>query len=198
MNQEKIEAISTAREWLESNSVIVDTETTGFSSTDEVIEIAAIDTSGAHLFFSRVKPKNPIPEEAQRYHKITNTDVAFCPTWPDLHERIEALLRGRPIIAYNSDYDSRLINQSAMGWGLQPIWADWKCAMKLFARFYQEPGPARYQAAGDNWKWQKLIKAVKFCKAQEREEHRAINDCLMTLDVLKYMASQLKENESER
>lgn len=61
---------------------VVDLETTGFDSTDSIVEIGAVDLIGedvvlvgAQLF----RPPQPIPPQASAIHHITDDHVGLCP-----------------------------------------------------------------------------------------------------------------------
>ena len=68
---------------------IIDLETTGLMTADEVVEIGAIDLDcdsgeirvvGSHL----VRPRNAIPPETSAVHHLTDADVASAPAWEDV------------------------------------------------------------------------------------------------------------------
>ncbi|MBE3864750.1 3'-5' exonuclease, partial [Vibrio parahaemolyticus] len=96
------------------NAIILDTETTGLDSQAEIVEFTAICAhTGKVIVNELVKPTCSIPAEATAIHGITDEDVKDA---PDFHlvfsNHFLPLLNGRPIIIYNSDFDTRLIIQS--------------------------------------------------------------------------------------
>ena len=58
--------------WLNSDHVIIDTETTGLMASDEIIEITIINMRGEILLNTLVKPSRPIPPEVTKINNITN------------------------------------------------------------------------------------------------------------------------------
>lgn len=75
--------------------VILDTETTGLSSRDEICQIAIIDGLGNVLIDRLVKPTVDIPFEAQAIHGISNTMVQSAQFFQDLMPEILSILKGK-------------------------------------------------------------------------------------------------------
>ncbi|MCX2515826.1 3'-5' exonuclease [Pseudomonas aeruginosa] len=175
-----------AAAWLESNALILDTETTGLDGDAEVIELAVIDCAGQTLIDTLVRPFRPIPADASAIHGITDQMVAAAPGWADVRgQLLELLASGRHLVIYNAGYDLRLIRQSDALHGLEtPVLAA-HCAMLTYAEHWGDIDPRR----GD-YRWQRLGNAA----AQQGVEiqgtaHRALADCLTTLGILRAMAS---------
>lgn len=61
--------------------VILDTETTGLTLRNQIIEINVIDLTGKILLNSLVKPTINIPAEAASIHGITNEMVHDAPSY---------------------------------------------------------------------------------------------------------------------
>jgi len=95
--------------------VIVDTETTGLASNDEVIELSVIDTLGNVLFDRRFKPspQTSIKASASAIHGITHRDVAECDMFSEYAEQVAGLLEGKTVVAYNASFDKRVLIQTA-------------------------------------------------------------------------------------
>src|SRR5436190_21709188 len=90
------------KSWLESDSVILDTETTGLSKGSEIVEFSMIDMKGNVLIDTLVRPSQPIPEEVTKINNITNEIVADAPTWPSLYDDIHGILKERKFLAWNA------------------------------------------------------------------------------------------------
>lgn len=180
-----------ALQWLESNALILDTETTGLDSKAEIVEISIIDCTGQVLLDTLVKPTSPIPAEATRIHGITNEMVAEAPTWPMIADQFKSIVSGRKLVIYNADYDLRLIYQTNNKHELEPVfygseWNNAECAMLAYAEFYGQWDDYREQ-----WKWQRLGNAAKQQGVViEGTAHRALADCKMTLGVIASMAGK--------
>lgn len=97
--------IQLARDKIDLKPLYLDTETTGISKSDEIVEISIIEHDGTELFTKLVKPSQPIPREAERIHGISNTRVASAQAWPILWPQIRPILYGRVIAAYNAPFD---------------------------------------------------------------------------------------------
>lgn len=97
-------SIQTAKDWLQlgDRGVIVDCETTGIEYGFEIVELAVMNLSGDVLFQSLVKPRQPIPTDAQRVHGITDAAVACAPSFAEVWPRVRPILAGRTKIAFNA------------------------------------------------------------------------------------------------
>ena len=187
------EAISRqARAWLAANALILDTETTGLGDDAEVVELAVIDCAGAVLLDTLVRPSGPVPAEAAAIHGITDAMLADAPTWSEIHDRFCDLVEGRQVVIYSREFDVRVINQTARRYGLQaPQGFDLvldqgsiHCAMQAYAEFRGE-----WSAEKGQYRWQKLSAAAAQQGVTVTNAHRALGDCLMTLGVVRAMAS---------
>ena len=192
---DRYRAILKARQWVDSDPVLLDTETTGLRSDAEICEIAVVDLHGQTLIDKLVLPTRSIPADATNIHGITNDDVRDADTLPTLWPELAGLLRGRAVVIYNADYDTRLLRQSAIASGMESAWnafreaseGDWRCLMKLFAEFYGE----RSGSYGD-YRWQRLdVAARHFGIAIPPDQHRARADADLARQVLHAMASTM-------
>jgi DNA polymerase-3 subunit epsilon len=187
------EAISRqARAWLEANALILDTETTGLGDDAEVVELAVIDCAGAVLLDTLVRPSGPVPAEAAAIHGITDAMLAGAPTWSEVHDRFCDLVEGRQVVIYSREFDTRVISQTARRYGLPaPRCFDpaldpgsIHCAMQAYAEFRGE-----WSEEKGRYRWQKLSAAATQQGVTVTNAHRALGDCLMTLGVVRAMAS---------
>ena len=181
-----------ARAWLAANALILDTETTGLGDDAEVVELAVIDCAGAVLLDTLVRPSGPVPAEAAAIHGITDAMLAGAPTWSEIHARFCDLVEGRQVVIYSREFDVRVINQTARRYGLQaPQGFDLAldgsavhCAMQAYAEFY-----GAWSAEKGRYRCQKLSTAAQQQGVTVTNAHRALGDCLMTLGVVRAMAS---------
>lgn len=174
---------------LDSDALILDTETTGLHR-GEICQIAVIGVDGTVHLDQYVKPVYPIPVDAYRIHGIDNTMVADAEGWSDVAPRLKQLLSNRELVIYNAEYDVKIMHCSAQFAGMERI--DWRqlaschCAMLQYAEFYGDWNNYR-----NDYRWQKLTDAC----AQQRipppdaPAHSALGDCLRTLSLLKAMAA---------
>jgi len=175
-------AVKSAQSLFLRDFLVVDTETTGLGDDAEIVEISVIDDTGYLVWSSLVKPTKPIPPEVTAIHGITNEMIADAPDFHEIYAELDDVFsEGRPVVFYNSAYDMRLIRQTAALWCLDVppniAAADVHCAMNLYSDFV---GSTR---------WIKLVEAVQQCGVSPRSDaHRAYADCLMTLEIMAYMA----------
>jgi DNA polymerase-3 subunit epsilon len=111
--------------------------------------------------------------------------VADAPTWPTLWPHLEELLVGPPIGIFNAGFDLRLLAQSNRQ--LELPWREDAitnfCIMKLYAKFYGE-----WDIHRQNYRWQSLDKAQRYCGIPLLNSHRAKDDALLARAVLQHMA----------
>lgn len=155
--------------------LIIDTETTGLSGRDEVIEIAIIRPNGDAVFRSHIKPpkRRKMPPEAEKIHGITLAFLKDKPTLADVWAGIERAVHGKILIAYNAEFDERLLRQTCKKYDLPALKNKWECAMLHYAAWVGEWNDYR-----NDYKWQKLPSAG----------HNAFSDCLATRKVIVEMA----------
>jgi DNA polymerase-3 subunit epsilon len=116
-------------------TVFLDTETTGLHSDAEIIELAVVDLDGGVLIDSLVAPSIAIPSESTQIHGLVDADVVGAPRWHEIYPSVATLLRGRPIVVYNADFDRRMIEGCCTASGIEIERGEWHCAMKSFAAY---------------------------------------------------------------
>ncbi|MEU7073021.1 exonuclease domain-containing protein [Streptomyces narbonensis] len=116
---------------------VLDVETTGLSSTDRVIEVAAVDAHDGSVLVDTLVHPGPgitIPAGATRVHGITNSMVASARPWSDVLPEVLAAVGERVLLAYNSDFDRRMTVGHARTLGADPgrlhAVQAWQCLMK--------------------------------------------------------------------
>jgi DNA polymerase-3 subunit epsilon len=159
--------------------VILDTETTGFTSIDEIIQIGVIDGNGTVLINNQlIKPTCPWGAEAEEVHRITERMVAGAPTFDVFFPELKQAINDRHVVIYNASYDTRLLSQSLRPYSQDLVLAA-SCAMLQYARYVGEWNSRRGQ-----FKWQKLPSG----------DHSAVGDCLAVLKIIRQMAGDDNQN----
>lgn len=168
-------AISAAQRLLSEKFIIVDTETTGFGKTDQVIQISAINPSGIIMLDAIIRPSVPIGEESIKVHGIDNHIVENAVTFPDIYPAIASVIQNHThFVAYNAEFDIRLINQTAVAHSLPPIPVkSIICIMRMYAEYY-----GCWNEKRKSYVWQKL----------EGGDHSSAGDCRATLNLLRQIA----------
>lgn len=157
--------------------LILDTETTGFRSYHEVVEVAAINTRGDILFSEMVKPVYEVEAQVTRIHGITNAMLADKPTYDRVHDRLmQVLCRATSVCAWNAPFDRRLLEQSAARYGLELPPITWRDLLSDHRALYPD------------YSSHKLVHVAAHRDVGEAQSHRALGDCQMTLAVVRAQA----------
>ncbi|MGW3091730.1 3'-5' exonuclease [Streptomyces sp. NPDC001108] len=176
---------------------IVDTETTGLDLSAKIVEISVTDGAGTVLLDTLVNPGVPIPEDAQAIHGISDDDVHQAPDFWTVLPRLTEALRGRRIVIYNRDYDSRVLayelnryhrthtptlpgiplpeyeqHPAAVEWMNAQHWD--QCAMLAYAVHVGD-----WSDYWGGWKWQRLGGG-----------HRALGDCRTVVERIREIAER--------
>jgi DNA polymerase-3 subunit epsilon len=170
------------------DALIIDTETTGLNDGDEVIQLAIIDLSGNVLLDSLLRPTVSVSPEAQAIHGISDQDLANAPTFCDFYGIIAQLICNRYVVAYNADFDRRVLVQTCARYRLPEFeTARWDCIMEKYASFRGE------LRDNNDFKWQSLTAACIQQGIIVNRTHEAVEDCLLTLELIKTMAGAAEE-----
>lgn len=163
---------------IESQSVYLDTETTGLNDP-KIVEIAIIDFDGQTLLNSLVNPRIEIPQAATAIHGITDADVVDAPTFDEIFPEIYEVLQERNLCVYNLQYDIEILTRRHELPNI-PLMC---CAMQLYAKYWQEQG-----FYGD-WKWQRLSAALEQQGITPPGQlHRAAADAESTRLLMEHLA----------
>lgn len=172
-----------ARQLALQRPIFLDTETTGLDQRAEIVEIAIIDSDGAVLLESLVRPTRKIPWDVIRIHGIDDEMVADAPTWLELFPQVEAILRGRLVGIYNAEFDLRMLSQSHLAHNQffpRDLFQNF-CIMRLYASFYGAPG------SYGGPRWQSLENAARQCGIPLHNLHRALADTLLAKAVFDHI-----------
>lgn len=157
----------------------VDLETTGVNPfVDRVVEfcLVQLDASLSELgrWSRRVNPGRPIPPGATAVHGIRDLDVATLPHFSCYAPRIQRLVQGFPIIAYNANFDVQLLGHELRRCGQPGLAVDHPRIDPY--RIYREQVPDQYRLSG----------AVRHYLGRNHfAAHNASADIEATVEVLK-------------
>ena len=178
------QSIQWARNLLAHPFFVLDTETTGLGKEDEIVQIGIVDRDGAVSMNQVIKPTIPIPRGASAVHGISDHDVKDAPSFMRVYIQLSALLAGQVVVAYNMDFDWRMLQQTAARYRLPDVRIGKRdCAMKQYARF-----KGVRKAKGRNYVWHKLGNAVRQEGLEVTRAHDALDDARMTLALIHKMA----------
>lgn len=156
----------------DANFVIVDVETTGLDSAiDRVVEVAAIKfLRGTRVgtFETLVNPRMHIPPAASAVHHLIDDDVAFCPSWDDVGEKLRRFVGDGIVVAHNAEFDRSFLPE------LTPC--PWVCSMRLARHVW--PDAPKYSNQFLRY-WLEIRNAA----LQRTSVHRALADVLVTAHI---------------
>lgn len=102
--------------------MVLDTETTGLTNSDRIVEISILELvdgiKTGRRFHKFINPETSISKKAIEIHKITNEKVESCPKFGEIAESLIKFIGDATIIAHNSKFDMRMINNELerCGW----------------------------------------------------------------------------------
>jgi DNA polymerase III alpha subunit (gram-positive type) len=180
-----------ARNWAQerladSNTVILDLESTGLLREDPETEIAQIcitDVKGRQLFSMLLKPSQPMSDKVIDIHKITNEQVINQPIFPQVAKMIAFVLKRKHVIAWNMEFDWVLLTHMFQKYDIaKPEVAGLSCAMDKYSEWAGEWNNKR-----NSFKWQRLPNFAG------TDAHDAFYDCQNTLLAMRKMAGEFQE-----
>ena len=153
--------------------IIIDTETTGTGPHAEVLEIAIIDADTDEVLYDApVLPKGSISRAASNVHGLTRAELKRlgAQPWPRHHDKIARILReADQVLAYNADFDRRVLEATAKRYGLTLPVGNWQCLMRAYAR---------------GGRWLKLSEACAREGIDVGDVHRALADARLAHAVM--------------
>jgi DNA polymerase III subunit epsilon len=182
--QDLLAIYTTAAAWLadDANGTrplrVLDTETTGLGEDAEIVELAIVDAAGVTMLHSLVRPSSAIEPDAAAVHGLSAADRTGAPTLTDLWPQVQGAIRGTRILAYNAEFDRRLLAQSAARYGLKRPACRWDCLMELCAALSDD---------GEHWL---SLEAMCWELGVASGGHRALGDARAALDVLRALAQR--------
>lgn len=167
-----------------NNFYVLDTETTGVGKGDEIVQIGIVDKHGEVVMNQLVRPSISIPSGASNVHGIYDNDVEDAPEYKDVYITLSKMLAAEIVIAYNMDFDWRMLQQSGYKYRLPDIRTGKRdCAMKQYAKFN-----GKWNGKRRSYVWHKLGNAVALEGLVVENAHDAVGDVLMTLALVRKMA----------
>lgn len=174
-----------ARKLLDSGHFyIFDTETTGIGAQDEIIQLGVVDGQGETVISTLVQARQPISAGAAAVHGITADRLVDAPTFAEVYQLFSELAADAPLIAYNLEFDWRMLMQGARRYRLDPMRTGPRsCAMLRYAAWRGIRDPRRM-----GYRWHKLGAAAEYEGIEVLNAHDAVGDCLMTYGLIRRMA----------
>lgn len=163
---------------------IVDIETTGGSPTgDRVLEIAIIrlENGRREVFQTLIDPETRIPPWISSITGITEEDIRTAPTFNDVREKVQDMLKDAIFVAHNARFDYGFIKNEFKRHGMS--WrSDMLCTVKLSRVLF--PSHRKHD----------LSSLIRRHKLECADRHRAYGDAFAVEQFLKIAASQLSHD----
>lgn len=183
--EDQARSVKWACDLLSSDFVILDSETTGLTREDEIVQIAVIDPAGNALLNTYVQPlragrllEKRDSVSASEINGITPDMLTNAPIWPDVYALLATILTGKRVVIYNAAFDERMIQDNCRLHGIVPAPFEAECAMLEYARWY-----GVWSSYFEDYRWQPL-----------NGGHDALSDCLACLAVIQQMVDSDKRD----
>ena len=157
--------------------VVLDFETTGLTPAfDRTIEVAAtllVDQQPVKTFHQLMHPGTKLPDFITSLTGITDAMLRGQPRPEDVMPRLQAFMRGLPIVAHNAAFDRRFLHAELARAGLQPE-NEFLCTLRLARRLL--PGLPSYRLDA-------LVDVLQVCAEKRRKFHRSLADVKHTVGI---------------
>jgi DNA polymerase III epsilon subunit-like protein len=181
----RAEAIACLR--LLGEYTVLDIESTGIGKTADVVEIGVVSSAGEVLYESLIRPPDLAAfatSKAREANGIDPDELSSAPTLPEVWPQVLPLVTTGRLVAFNFDFDGRVLRQSAYRQGLIVPPIKGLCAMKLSAAWLEL----------SFWpKLDEVLAAIGIERTSVEREHRAAGDALVTvrlIETLKVLSRQ--------
>lgn len=165
---------------------VFDTETTGLDPRkgDKIIEIAGLQIVDGEIredisFVELINPERTIPWEAKQVNKISDEDVASCPTIDQVLPKFFEFAKDTILVAHNANFDLGFLEmEKELCWGYLEV-PECLCTMKLSQTLY----PSEFRHNLDSV-------SARMGISMPENRHRALPDVIMTAQALLKMIQE--------
>ena len=96
--------------------VVLDVETTGLGPNHQVVEVSGViyETDFDEVigeFDTLIRPTRSIDAEASKINGLRASDLSMAPTFAEVGPMLARLFHRRPVIAYNVQFDTQILNE---------------------------------------------------------------------------------------
>jgi DNA polymerase III epsilon subunit-like protein len=113
--------------------------------------------------------------KAAQVNKISANDLWSAPTFLELHDQITGLIKERPIVAFNVDFDGRMLERTYYKYGVECPRINGICIMRLLSA---------YLNISDYLNLDEAIILFNIRPVRGLDRHSAAFDCYMTYKLL--------------
>lgn len=163
------------------NYAVIDFETTGFGSTDRIVEIGVVLLNQNHeatgKWESLVQPQREIPNSF--VHRISPSDLVDAPIFEEVAGELATILDGHTLVAHNAAFEARFLQKEFMRLGLEwPHFGAWIVdTQRLFRQKYPDESTT-------------LAHALERVGITNRRPHSALADAEATAQLFATLASE--------
>ena len=176
----EITSIDEVLEEMKANNCFwLDTETTGLSSSDEIIELSICTHDKQVVFDSILSSKVNCSAQARAVHGIADEQIANGMPIESAKAALIELLEGKTIISFNVDFDCQMLFQT---FGIT--------AKKRFCVMKWS------QTVLDYERWPRLEKVCERLNIKQPEAHRSLTDTITTIDVFNKLVDLTSNHKS--
>lgn len=170
--------------------IALDTETTGFKPTDEVLQLSVLDGNGKELMNQYFKPEHTKSwESAEKCNHISPEFVTDKPSLLSQKEKIESLLKNADVIVgYNTGFDIKMLEQNGINVPKDKRYVDIMIPYAEVKGVKNEYGKP---------KWFKLIDCAKEYGFPEADFHNSLGDTKATLHCYNEMMKRGRLDERD-
>lgn len=94
--------------------VVIDTETTGTSTEDRIVEIGCVELRDrvptGKTFHVYINPQREVPKEVVKIHGLTYDFLKTKPVFKRIANKFLTFIGDAPLVAHNAAFDVRMIN----------------------------------------------------------------------------------------
>lgn len=179
-------------------TIIFDTETTGLTNADEIVELAITDSQGKQIYLQRFKPTEQIHPGASRVTGITNEMLDDEPTFTDEYDKIVEIFEScTKAQAYNAQFDIRMLKQTCEKYNLCTKFMNFvsfECVMLMYSNYEYMSRFGDSDSFLSGSKNHKLGNACAQMGVKVQNAHEALGDCVMTANLVQAMQDDVNGN----
>lgn len=169
--------------------VVIDTETTGMSKNDEVIEIAVVSMDKTCLYYSTFYPSVEVNARASAVNGFTRKKLEGSPKIAEEWKKIVAAIGDKKILCHNTPFDKRLLCQTFAKYGIKYN------IERAFYGAYDSRNIAKQWLQTSSYALNDLAHLVGI---KREEKHEAVDDCVMTVEFLERLENIVSSNKRFR
>lgn len=176
--------------------VVLDTETTGINPKYcRIVELSAIKLGANYTpiscFTTLVNPEQPIPEDAEAVHHISDEMVADAPTFPEIATSFAEFIDGCRIVGHNVKFDLEFLYAAGMEIPPKAKFYDTldlakKVLTSSYRRMvYDKEAGGMVEVEDYDVENYRLPTLCDYYGIYRNDAHRSLSDCLATAKILK-------------